>query len=985
MKKKNNSGISQMTIVAIAMCMALLPALPVFAGGAQETQTPALEIPPQPRQFISPANQDGVQDTLELPFSSVVIPGEDTVIVEYALTIFDADGNPVYIQRERQTERRGFFGNLFGGEKPRVEIPDNLRWDGRNQDGEFVADGEYTYQLSIVDDERNTSLSPPFAVTVDNTPPVIEEFPPLEYQIFAPNGDGVRDTISFGLRGSRELRWVVEILDSDGDVVFTETFENDRPRQSSLDPAPPNLFVWDGTVGESTDADRPVAPEGEYRLSLTGFDRAGNSATEVHPTAVTLSLQESDLVLRVSDGNNAFSPNASGRRDTILIDISVSERGLVDSWNLDILSRGQAVRSESGRGAPPEEWLFDGRRQDGSLLPDGTVQARLRTRLISGITNESAPLDLIIDTAAPEAGFTVRTEPAPTEQGQPLVFGAGDKQAIAGTLRFDRDVSWMFTLSVDGSALAEGSLEEFLELVQQTPSPVAGQPNRAEVALAWEGQALLEPGMAPDGLYELVLTAEDRAGNVGTTRPLRVILDSRTPDITLDVDGRYISPVSQSPLSELVFRTTYGAPERIEQFLFEVRDSRDRVVRSEYRRQPFDTFRWNGLTNGGTVVADGEYTARLQVIWQNGHSALVTGVGPFIVDRTPPRVEVLTVNHRQFSPDGDGERDTVTITQRVTPGDNWIGEIRSADGEVILTREYRDQVRNLVWDGRGADGEVVPDGEYQYVLMAEDAAGNRTRESIVLLVDTRPFVPELNLTVTPQPFSPDGDGIDDRARIGIEVVSQLPIVRWDLQILDPRGRPFRRFSGSGTPPTQIVWDGLSDRGELVQSAMDYPVRMTARDQRNGEIIGDASISTDILVMREGDRLRIRISSINFAGNTADMFLSDRDQLESNLSTLRRLAQILERYPDDAIVVEGHAAHVYLESAESIAREQRDELLPLSRDRSEEVMKALMILGIDRDRMTIEAYGGLRPVVPHENAEERWKNRRVEFLLDRNSR
>lgn len=969
------------SVLALVVLLAV-PAAAAFAGGSQETAPPALEIPPQQRQFISPANQDGVQDVLQLPFSTAVVPAENMVIIEYALTIFDADGNPVYVQRERQTERRGFFGNIFGGEKPQVQIPDTLQWDGRNQDGEFVEDGEYTYQLSVMDDARNISLSPPFAVTVDNTPPVIEEFPPLEYRIFAPNGDGVRDDISIGLRGSRELRWVVEILDSSDEAVFTATFENPTPRRAALDPAPPTVFVWDGTVGTPDDQDRPVAPEGQYRISLSGFDRAGNSATEIHPETITLSLQESDVALRAADGNNAFSPNDSGRRDTITLDVVVTERDLVDTWTLEILSRGQVVRSESGRGVPPAQWVFDGGRQDGSTLPDGTVQARFRTRLINGITSESAPLELVIDTQAPRADFTARTEPAPTESGRPLVFGAGDKEALAGTIRFDRDVEWFFRLSLDGVLLADGALEEFLDLVGTVPAPVAGQPHREEVALTWHGQALVDQGSAPDGLYELVLTAEDRAGNVGTSQPLRVILDSRTPDITLTVDGRYISPLTRSPMSELVFRATYGAPERIEEFLFEIRDARDRVVRSEYRRQPFETFRWNGLTNGGTIVPDGEYTARLQVIWQNGHRALVEGVGPVIADRTAPRIEALALNRRQFAPEADDGTDTVTITQRVVPGDTWTGEMRNAAGEVIFRRQFRDAEQTIVWDGRTPAGTVVPDGEYRYVLSAEDAAGNRTEESLIVLVDSRPFIAEVNLTVTPQMFSPDGDGIDDRVRIGIEVVSRNPITRWEMQIMDPRNRPFRRFTGTGAPPAQIVWDGLSNTGELVQSAMDYPVRMTVRDNRGEETVGEASISTDILVMRDGDRLRIRISSINFAGNTADMFLSDRTQLENNLSTLRRLAQILERFPNDDITIEGHAAHVYLQSAESIAREQRDELLPLSRARAEEVMKALMILGIDRDRMSIEAFGGLRPVVPHDNEEERWKNRRVEFLLNR---
>lgn len=1086
-------------LVSLIVLIALAGAGVTFAGGAREEDTPVLEIPPQPRQFISPANQDGVQDELILPFSSVVVPGEDTVVVEYALTVFDADGFTVYLQREIQTERRGFFGNLFRGEKPRVEIPDTLVWDGRYNApeaqlppdavaGAFVPDGEYTYQLSIVDDQRNVSSSPPFNVNVDNTPPEVGDFPPLEYRIFAPTGDGMRDEIIFELRGSRELRWVVSILDERDAVVFEEVFENRTPRRLDLDVPPPARFSWDGTVGAPDVADRPVAPEGVYRLQLHGEDRAGNSTTVIHPQAVTLSLQEADLTVEPVDGNPWFSPNNSGRRDTLPLRIITSEPELVDRWTLDVLSRTQVVRSESGSGAPPREWVFDGRRQDGTVLPDGTFNVRVRAVLINALEVRSAPLDVHIDTRDPEISITADTAPAGTERGEPIVFGAGEKQGITGTIRYERDVPWMIRISHDGTVLAEGSLAEFLEVSGIRPSPVGTGP-MSELELFWDGSALVEEGSAPDGTYELVMEGEDRAGNIGRSRQVRVIKDSRTPAVRLTTEDRYISPLTDSPLSTINYRITYGAADRIREFHFEIRNEQNRVVRSEYRQRPFETFAWTGLTNAGTIVPDGDYHASVRIFWQNGHTAEALGVGPVTVDRTAPRIEVLAPQYRVFSPTGDGRRDTVRIDQRVTPGDNWTMEILNDEDEVVLTREYTDRVEPFTWDGRDAEGAMVPDGEYRYVLRSTDRAGNRTVGTIVIEVDTvldapeitlvldpQPYAPDaegpdgtlkirtgvlaetiireweveildpagtrfhrfsgegmppqtiewdgrndrgvlvraaeryplrftvrdhvgnvvteeatvriarfgppvLGITLRPLPFAPDGSGENDILTIGLSVQAETRILRWSVDILDPRGRPFKRYSGVGNPPASLRWDGLSDRGELVQSAMDYPVRFTVHDEIGNTVTEEATIATDILVMRENGRLRIRISSIHFAGNTPDLFMSEREKLEENLVTLRRLAQILNRYPDRQIVVEGHAAHVFLQSPESIAREQREELLPLSRRRAEEVIKALIILGVDRDRLSIRAIGGDRPVVPHSDLENLWKNRRVEFLLD----
>ena len=953
---------------------------PVFAGGAAESSPPVLEIPPQQRQFISPANQDGVQDVLTLPFSEVVVPAPDMVIVEYALAIFDSDGNPVFEQRERQTERRGFFGNIFGGEKPRVEIPESLSWDGRDSAGEFVADGEYTYQLAVVDDARNVALSPPFAVTVDNTPPQIREFPPLEYRVFAPNGDGIRDTITVGMSGSRELRWIIEVVNQQDHVVFQALFENERPRDISNDPAPPSQFVWDGTEGAPGQPDRPIAPEGRYRVVLTGTDRAGNTTREEHPETITLSLQQPSLSLGVADDNNAFSPTGPSARTTVTLEATVSEPELVEQWEIQIISGGQVVRSESRRGAPPREWVFDGRRQDGSVLADGTVQARLRARLINGITVNSPMQPLIIDTVPPEASVAFATAPVATEAGQPLVFGGENKRILQGSVRFEEAVAWQYRVTRDGETLRQGLLRELQEELGLEMQAVPGRDALVQSTFTIDSFNAT-PEELPDGLYELTITGMDRAGNRGNSRPARFIADRRTPAVTLSVDRFILSPVSASPQGEVEFRMSVEADDRVEQFRFEIRNDQDRVVRSEYRRAPFRTFPWNGLTNGGTIVADGEYTAHLQVVWQNGHTATTEILGPIIADRTPPQIETLAANVRQFSPEESGDAGRVRITQRVVPGDSWVGRIVDTDGTVVVEQEYEDTVTDFLWDGRDEVGTTVPEGDYRYLLIGEDAAGNRTEQSLLVTVSTAPFVSNVRLSVSPERFSPDDDGIDDEVHISIDVNSRNPIQDWELHILDPQNRPFRRFTGTGAPPARITWDGISERGDLVQSAMDYPVRMVLRDTTGATTEGSSTISTDILVMREGDRLRIRISSINFAGNTADLFLSNEVQLRHNIATLQRLAQILQRYENDAIIVEGHAAHVHLD-APRMEREQREVLLPLSRARADEVRKALMILGIDPNRMRTEGFGGSRPVVPHQRTEERWQNRRVEFLLER---
>jgi hypothetical protein len=335
-----------------------------------------------------------------------------------------------------------------------------------------------------------------------------------------------------------------------------------------------------------------------------------------------------------------------------------------------------------------------------------------------------------------------------------------------------------------------------------------------------------------------------------------------------------------------------------------------------------------------------------------------------------------------FSPNSDGLYDSLTFSLDAAPTDgidNWKASIRASGGSEIAAFSGAGRPpATLIWDGSAA-GRSAADGEYTAVLQVEYLKGNVSEaRSGRFAVDTRG--PALTLRVTPKPFSPDGDGTDDIATLAIGATDATSIGGYRVDILDPAGNAFRRFSGSGSPITHIEWNGRSESGELVQSASDYGIEYSVWDAVGNSSVVRDELPIDILVIREGDRLRIVISSIYFEPFTTNYLNVPAAEAAQNIATLDRLAVVLKKYPDYRIRAEGHAVRIYWNNPVRGATEEAEVLAPLSLERAEVIREALIERGVRAERITASGFGGTRPVVPHSDLDNRWKNRRVEFIL-----
>ncbi len=245
----------------------------------------------------------------------------------------------------------------------------------------------------------------------------------------------------------------------------------------------------------------------------------------------------------------------------------------------------------------------------------------------------------------------------------------------------------------------------------------------------------------------------------------------------------------------------------------------------------------------------------------------------------------------------------------------------------------------------------------------------------------------LEMTASPALFSPDDDGADDLTVIAIDALHPRSIREWNVEIVRDDGSRWRSFSGTGRPPRRILWDGSADDGRACDAGDVYSISLTARDAigRVSRCEATVKVTVDILVLKDGDRYKVRVPNILFPANSAELTSAELGSfLEDNYATLSRIASLFARFPEHSLIVEGYANAVHWDDPERYRVEQETELLPLSRRRVEAVREALVSLGVAYSRITVKAFGGERPVADYSSREAGWKNRRVEFILERNA-
>ena len=1013
--------------------------------GVVDRTPPAITLDVEGAKYLSP-NFDGVKDDLTLALSITdqrYIKGYKFLVLDPA-----GNPVATILNKEDRPETRD-LGNLWKRlvyAKTGIPIPDSIRWDGKSDAGAVVPDGSYTYVVEAWDDNGNTGASAKGTVVVDNTPPAVTLSAP--YLIFSPNGDGNKDTLAVQQTGSTEDKWTGVVTDIAGKPVATFTWEkqalaswqwngkNDQgtlvpdgvyayrvsatdragnssavqldnvivdtqetPIQLAIDqsyfspdgngvkdtvnfdlrvPVTTGIEKWQLVISDASkaarrtikgtlsipasavwdgkdDAGAPLA-EGGYLADLSILYVNGNNPKAQSPT-ITIDRTAPSAAAKADAA--VFSPNGDGSKDEVTIFQETSEELF---WTGTIRNAaGKEVRSLVWRGRADERFAWDGRDGDGKLLADGTYTYTLASTDRAGNAVTSVPVTVRIDTEA---------TPVIVATDLPVFSPNGDN--VKDRIRFLPNLR--VTTGVDAWTF---------RVRDEAGNPVrsfSGK-NAAPGEVSWDG--IDDAGRkAKDGKYAVELEVIYANGNKPRVISNQFRIDTTYPEISASADALLFSPDGDGRLDALVVKQTSSEEDLWEG---EVQDAKAQRVRGFFWKGKAADFTWDGKDDNGNRVPDGYYTYVVKATRQSGN-ATAKSLSRIQVDTRPTPI-YLTASSAGFSPNGDGVRDDLSLAMLVTVKEG----IKS--WKLVLTHPSAGSQKefsgtgappaSVTWDGK-VGYQTAPEGTYTAVFTVAYAKGNQPEaRSPGIRLDVSG--PKVDLSASPLPFSPDNDGVNDELTIGLKVDDLSPIESWELAILDPKAHHFNRLAGKGAPTERIIWDGTSDTGELVQSAEDYTLTFTIKDELGNTGTAKAKVPIDILVIREGDRLKVRIPSITFAPNTPDYIKVDPEKALKNQEVIQRLAEIFKKFSKYRILVVGHANRDKYDPGVNPAgakKEQDEELLPLSKSRADAIRSALIEQGIEARRITTEGKGGAEPVVPFGDRDNWWKNRRVEFILVR---
>ncbi len=642
-------------------------------------------------KIISP-NNDGNHDEL-----NVFIEETGNAEVEsWQLMVLNVVGKPV-----KMFEGKGYPNR-------------RIIWDGLNNQGDIVNDGNFSLVLSETDKAGNTILTPPVNFTVDNSPPLVVLG--LTNQILSPNGDGISDTTKFNFKISdvHSFDWKFYIKNDMGKIVKTESGTSKKVDKE---------ITWTGLRSKNKKVD-----DGIYTYYIETKDIAENFYKS--PPS-TLQVDGKPPVIKAKASPKLFSPNDDGVLDKTQFDFQITDASPIERWEIKVQDDlSKVVKTFKGHGRTSNNIAWNGRDENRAVLQDGSYSWTIFAKDIVGNSAVSAPQKVVIGAAKP-AVYASANHPIFSPNADRI------KDQVTFDLKaksFSKVTEWTF---------------EIEQIATVRTFSGFGPPPKS---INWYGDND-EKKPLKDGKYTYVFSVTDSAGNRASSLRKQVLIDTEKPGIQVNADAAVFSPNGDKFRDGVNLNLQYTDKSQAAEWkiIIEKNGGKKCKVFSGENALPVSVF-WAGDSDDKENLADGIYNYYLSATDIVGNKS-ITYPKRIRIDNTPPQAEIAA-SALLFSPNGDGKKDTVTFFLGFKDESNISDWAIEAVGPDDARKKYEGIGRppaKIKWDGRNGNGHPLPDGIYKTSLTIKDEVEN-IGKSAVILVEIDNTKPIVSITAEDQPI-----------------------------------------------------------------------------------------------------------------------------------------------------------------------------------------------------------------------------------------
>lgn len=254
---------------------------------------------------------------------------------------------------------------------------------------------------------------------------------------------------------------------------------------------------------------------------------------------------------------------------------------------------------------------------------------------------------------------------------------------------------------------------------------------------------------------------------------------------------------------------------------------------------------WDGKDEDGKVVSDGTYDVLIWVIDQDNNKQELE-IDDFVVDTVAPTLTVTAPSNLSFSPNGDGNQDTITVSQKSGSTEVlWQAIVLDATGDTVKSYKWENKApTDFTWDGKNDSGSLAVDGVYKYTVASTDLAGNSSTTYEVADMVLSTVKTPVTLKITPQYFSPNNDGINEQVAINLEKTVTTDITSWQVTVADNSGTTVQQYSGTGDATGDLIFTGKDSSGQILAEGT-YQVSYSVLYKYGNQPTGTGNIVLDV--------------------------------------------------------------------------------------------------------------------------------------------